>query len=39
MAYARTGRREDSGREMTLQQQLSEKKQAPPVSPDNAVPR
>jgi tetratricopeptide (TPR) repeat protein len=39
MAYARTGRKEDSVREMTLQQQLSEKKQAPPVSPDNTVPR
>jgi len=39
MAYARTGRKEDSAREMTLQQQLSEKKAAPPASPDNTVPR
>lgn len=39
MAYARTGRKEDSVREMTLQQQLSEKKQVLPASPDNALPR
>jgi tetratricopeptide (TPR) repeat protein len=38
LAYARTGRKEDSAREMTFHRQLSEKKQAPPASPDN-VPR
>jgi len=38
MAYARTGRKQDSVREMALQQQLSEKNQAPP-SPDNTEPR
>jgi len=38
MAYARTGRKDDSVREMTLQQQLSEKKQAPTASSGNAEP-
>jgi tetratricopeptide (TPR) repeat protein len=38
IAYARTGHKEDSVREMTLQQQLSEKNQVAP-SPNNTVPR
>lgn len=39
LAYARTGRKEDSRREMELQQQFSEKKQAPPAAPGGAVPQ
>lgn len=38
IAYARTGRKEDSVREMTIQQQFSEKKQTSPAAPDSAVP-
>jgi len=39
LAYARTGRKEDSAREMTLQQQLSERTQAAPASSAGVEPR
>jgi predicted Zn-dependent protease len=38
LAYARTGRREESLREMSLHQQLSDKKQAVPAAGDTAIP-
>jgi Flp pilus assembly protein TadD len=39
LAYARTGRRDDSAREMALQQQLLQKKEASPSVPADGAPR
>ncbi|HEY1272895.1 MAG TPA: tetratricopeptide repeat protein [Terriglobales bacterium] len=38
LAYARTGRKEDSVREMTLQQELSEKRKVAPTPPGGDAP-